>query len=59
VEDKADAVARDMRAACIALDKELDPMTVFDDVYEHPHPGLERQRSQYAAYLASFEGDAS
>jgi pyruvate dehydrogenase E1 component alpha subunit len=34
-------------------------MTVFDHVYEHPHAGLERQRSQYAAYLASFEGDAS
>jgi 2-oxoisovalerate dehydrogenase E1 component alpha subunit len=59
VNDKADAVAREMRAACIALDKELDPMMVFDGVYEEPHPGLERQKSQYAAYLASFEGGAS
>ncbi|SFN75028.1 pyruvate dehydrogenase E1 component alpha subunit [Mycetocola miduiensis] len=56
VNDKADAVAREMRAACVALDKELDPMMVFDGVYEEPHSGLERQKSQYAAYLASFEG---
>jgi 2-oxoisovalerate dehydrogenase E1 component alpha subunit len=59
VEEKADAVAHEMRAACIALERELDPMTVFDGVYEEPHPGLERQKSQYAAYLASFEGGAS
>ena len=59
VEDKADAVAREMRAACVALDKDLDPMMVFDGVYEEPHSGLERQKSQYAAYLASIEGTES
>jgi pyruvate dehydrogenase E1 component alpha subunit len=30
-------------------------MTVFDHVFAEPHSGLERQKSQYAAYLASFE----
>lgn len=59
VQSKADAVAREMRAACVALDKNPDPMTVFDEVYVEPHSGLERQKSQYAAYLASFEGGAS
>ena len=59
VQEKADAVARDMRAACLALDKDVDPMIVFDEVYTEPHSGLERQKSQYAAYLASFEGSAS
>lgn len=59
VQAKADAVAGEMRAACVALDKDLDPMMVFEGVYEEPHSGLERQKSQYAAYLASFEGGAA
>ncbi|MET1051993.1 MAG: pyruvate dehydrogenase (acetyl-transferring) E1 component subunit alpha [Mycetocola sp.] len=59
VQATADAVAAEMRAACVALDKNPDPMTVFDGVYAEPHTGLDRQRSQYAAYLASFDGSAS
>jgi pyruvate dehydrogenase E1 component alpha subunit len=59
VEERADAVARDLRAGCLSIPKP-DPLSVFDDVYAEPHSGLERQKSQYAAYLASFDdGDAA
>ncbi|MBC7724995.1 MAG: pyruvate dehydrogenase (acetyl-transferring) E1 component subunit alpha [Burkholderiaceae bacterium] len=49
-----DAVAADLRAACLALDPP-HPLTMFDNVYAHPHSGIDRQRSQFAAYLAMFE----
>ncbi|MFU8945857.1 pyruvate dehydrogenase (acetyl-transferring) E1 component subunit alpha [Mycetocola zhadangensis] len=54
VRNRADAVARDLRAGCLSIPAP-DPMTVFDHVFAEPHSGLERQKSQYAAYLASFE----
>ncbi|PWC07232.1 pyruvate dehydrogenase (acetyl-transferring) E1 component subunit alpha [Mycetocola zhujimingii] len=53
VDEKADAVASELRAACLSIPKP-DPLTVFDHVFAEPHTGLERQKSQYAAYLASF-----
>jgi 2-oxoisovalerate dehydrogenase E1 component alpha subunit len=49
----ADDVAARFRAGCLALE-DPEPLTVFDNVYAAPHSGLERQRSQYAAYLAGF-----
>ncbi|HAM25585.1 MAG TPA: pyruvate dehydrogenase (acetyl-transferring) E1 component subunit alpha, partial [Microbacteriaceae bacterium] len=48
VKERADAVARELRAACIALTPP-HPLTVFDNVYTGAHSGLERQKSQYAA----------
>ena len=33
-------------------------MSVFDHAYVEPHTELERQRSQYAAYLAMFDEEA-
>ncbi|WP_407361737.1 pyruvate dehydrogenase (acetyl-transferring) E1 component subunit alpha [Microbacterium sp. LBN7] len=53
----ADAVAKDMRAACLGM-VTRPPLAVFDGVYAEPHTGLERQRDEYAAYLASFEVEA-
>ncbi|WP_435744698.1 pyruvate dehydrogenase (acetyl-transferring) E1 component subunit alpha [Microbacterium sp. PMB16] len=53
----ADAVAKEMRAACLGMETR-PPMSVFDGVYAEPHTGLDRQRGEYAAYLASFEGEA-
>lgn len=50
----ADAVAKEMRAACLGMVTRA-PLAVFDGVYAEPHTGLERQRAEYAAYLASFE----
>ncbi len=52
---RADEVARELRAGCLALTAP-DPLTLFDNVYATPHRGLDRQRSQYAAYLAMFDG---
>ena len=50
---RADDVAARFRAGCIALEDPA-PMSVFDHVYATPHSGLERQRSQYEAYLGGF-----
>jgi 2-oxoisovalerate dehydrogenase E1 component alpha subunit len=55
---KADAVAAEMRAGCLALTKP-EPLTVFDNVFTEPTTWLTRQKSQYAAYLDQFSGDAS
>jgi 2-oxoisovalerate dehydrogenase E1 component alpha subunit len=54
---KCDEVARDFRAACLALEDPA-PLSVFDNVYAEPHSGLERQKRQYAAYLSYVEGSA-
>lgn len=57
VHEEADAVAAEVRAACLGL-PEPEPMSVFDHVYAEPHSELARQRDQYAAYLRMFEGGA-
>lgn len=53
----ADAVAKEMRAACLAM-VTRSPLSVFDGVYAEPHTGIERQRDEYAAYLATFDVEA-
>lgn len=53
---KADAVAAEMRAGCLALTKP-EPLTVFDNVFTQPTSWLARQKSQYAAYLDQFGGE--
>ena len=55
VASKADAVAKELRAGCLALEKP-EPLSVFDNVYATPNSWLDRQKSQYAAYLAQFGG---
>ncbi|MBB5632181.1 pyruvate dehydrogenase E1 component alpha subunit [Cryobacterium mesophilum] len=55
VKAKADSVAAEFRAGCIGME-EPTIMSVFDHVTIEIDPVLERQRSQYAAYLANFEG---
>lgn len=55
----AGAVAAEMRAACLGM-VTRPPLAVFDGVYAEPHTGLQRQRDEYAAYLATFDdGDRS
>lgn len=54
---KADEVAARFRAGCLGL-PDPEPLSVFDHVYATPHSGLERQKSQYSAYLNGFEGVA-
>ncbi|WP_136055004.1 pyruvate dehydrogenase (acetyl-transferring) E1 component subunit alpha [Microbacterium sp. K24] len=53
----ADAVAKEMRAACLGM-VTRPPLSVFDGVYAEPHTGLDRQRDEYAAYLATFDVEA-
>jgi 2-oxoisovalerate dehydrogenase E1 component alpha subunit len=55
VKAKADAVAAELRAGCLGL-KDPDPLTMFDNVLTSPSSWLDRQKSQYEAYLANFEG---
>lgn len=50
----ADTMAREMRAACLGM-VTREPLAVFDGVYAEPHRGIDRQREEYSAYLASFE----
>jgi pyruvate dehydrogenase E1 component alpha subunit len=50
----ADHMAGEMRAACLGM-VTREPLAVFDGVYAEPHRGLDRQRSEYAAYLDSLE----
>jgi pyruvate dehydrogenase E1 component alpha subunit len=58
VQEKTDAAAKELRAGCLAL-PDPEPLTVFDNVYSTPHSWLDRQRSQYAAYLDSFGIDGA
>jgi 2-oxoisovalerate dehydrogenase E1 component alpha subunit len=53
VTSAADAAAKEMRAGCYHLQAPA-PLSVFDHVFTTPTSWLERQRSQYAAYLAMF-----
>jgi 2-oxoisovalerate dehydrogenase E1 component alpha subunit len=57
VKAKADAVAAELRAGCLAL-TDPEPLSVFDHVFATPHSWLDRQRAQYSAYLDSLEGGA-
>mgnify|MGYP001138912958 CR=1 FL=1 len=49
-----EALAGRMRAACIGMES-AEPLSIFDHVYAEPHREIERQREEYAAYLAGFE----
>ncbi len=59
VAEAADRVARELRAGISGLD-DPPPLDVFAHVYAEPHPGLDRQRDEYARYLDGFapEGTA-
>ncbi|MHB1173201.1 MAG: pyruvate dehydrogenase (acetyl-transferring) E1 component subunit alpha [Lacisediminihabitans sp.] len=52
---RADAVAAELRAGCISL-PDPEPLSIFDNVYATPNSTLDRQRDQYTAYLAGFDG---
>lgn len=58
IKEKAERFAHEMREGCLGL-AEPGPLSVFEHVFVEPTPALERQRSQYAAYLAMFEGAPS
>jgi len=53
VAETADRVARELRAGAVAI-TDPPPLEVFSHVYAEPHPGLDRQRDDYARYLEGF-----
>ncbi|MEL4318769.1 pyruvate dehydrogenase (acetyl-transferring) E1 component subunit alpha [Leifsonia sp. YIM 134122] len=58
VAEKAEAVAMELRAACIAL-RDPAALTVFDNVYAEPNSTIDRERDQYTRYLAMFDDGES
>lgn len=57
VQHHSDEVAAQLRRACLTLPEPL-PLSVFDHVYAEPNSQLQRQRSQYLAYLEQFEPES-
>lgn len=55
VQDKADAVARDLRTGCTTM-PEPQPLDIFKHVYSTPNSWLDRQQEHYGRYLAAFTG---
>jgi len=55
LEAESDALAERLREACLAM-PDPDVLDIFDQVYAEPTDELVRQKGQFAAYLASFEG---
>ncbi len=53
VQAAADTAATRLRAGTLDL-PDPEPLTMFDHVYTTEHPLLERERADYADYLASF-----
>jgi pyruvate dehydrogenase E1 component alpha subunit len=53
LQDKADAVAREMRAGCTNM-PDPEPLDIFKHVYSSPNSWLDRQQDHYSRYLASF-----
>ena len=52
--EKAEEFAMQVRDGAYGLPVP-EPLSLFDHVYVEQSPDLERQRSQYAAYLAMFD----
>ena len=55
VDAEAEAIGTDLRERCLAL-PDPAPESMFAHVYAAPHPVMERERAELAAYLASIEG---
>jgi pyruvate dehydrogenase E1 component alpha subunit len=53
--EESDQLAKHVRAGCLDM-ADPDPQSIFDHVYAEPHPLVDAQRDEFAAYLASFEG---
>jgi 2-oxoisovalerate dehydrogenase E1 component alpha subunit len=58
VAQRADSVAAELRAGCLAL-PDPTPAELFAHVYAEPHSGIDRQRDHHERYLAMFEGAGS
>ena len=54
VDAEAEELGEQVRAECRAL-PDPAPLDIFREVYAEPHSELDRQRAEFADYLASFE----
>jgi pyruvate dehydrogenase E1 component alpha subunit len=54
VEAEADQLGADLRRRCLAM-PDPQPLDIFDHVYAEPHPLIDEERAQFAAYLEGFE----
>jgi pyruvate dehydrogenase E1 component alpha subunit len=54
LDDEADGLAAHIREGCLAM-PDPGPLSIFEHVYADPHPLLDEEREQFAAYLATFE----
>jgi pyruvate dehydrogenase E1 component alpha subunit len=55
IAEESDQLAKHVRAGCLEM-ADPEPLSMFDNVYAEPHAPLAKQRDEFAAYLASFEG---
>ncbi len=56
IDAEADALAAEVRAACLAL-PDPHPLSMFDHAYSEPHAQVTAERAELAAYLEGFEDE--
>jgi pyruvate dehydrogenase E1 component alpha subunit len=56
IEQEADSLAAEVRAACLSL-PDPEPLSMFDYVYAEPHHQVSAEREQLRAYLSAFEDE--
>ncbi|MGH6655669.1 MAG: pyruvate dehydrogenase (acetyl-transferring) E1 component subunit alpha [Actinocrinis sp.] len=54
IDDEADRLAAEIRAACLAL-PDPHPLSMFDYAYAGPHQQVDAERAQLSAYLDGFD----
>ncbi|MER7505088.1 pyruvate dehydrogenase (acetyl-transferring) E1 component subunit alpha [Nonomuraea pusilla] len=54
IDAEADQLGADLRRRCLAM-PDPQPLDIFDHVYREPHPLIDEERAQFAAYLEGFE----
>ena len=58
VEAEAGRLGARLREACRAM-PDPSPLSAFEHIYAGPHPIVDAERQAYAAYLGSFDDEAS
>jgi 2-oxoisovalerate dehydrogenase E1 component alpha subunit len=58
LEAESDALAAHVREGCLTM-PDPSPLSIFEHVYSDPHPLMEEEREQFAAYLETFEESES
>jgi 2-oxoisovalerate dehydrogenase E1 component subunit alpha len=53
IDKEAAALGAQVRNACVSM-PDPKPLQMFENVFAEPHPLLEAERAQFAAYLSSF-----